>query len=141
MARGYLAARVRGVLRGQSALRAAAALVAAQAVGVFGLAVFYVIELLVASSTSRGGAAVSAVLVLLTAFGLLLCAKGLREGRRWARSPVLVLEVIAVPVAIGLLQGGRWYVGGPILVWAVAVTGLMFAPGTGAVLTGRNQDA
>jgi hypothetical protein len=39
-----------------------------------------------------------------------------------------------VPVAIGLLQGGVWYAGVPLLLWALAVLGLLFAPATSAAL-------
>ena len=141
MGRGYLAARVPGVLRTAAALRAAAFLVGLQALALLAVTVFYVVELLVATSTSKGAAITSTVLVLLSALGLGWCAKGLYERRRWARSPVLVLQVIAIPVAVGLVQSGRWYVGGPLLVWVVAVIVLEFAPGSTAAFAGEDTDA
>jgi len=45
-----------------------------------------------------------------------------------------VSNLLVVPVAIGLLQGGLWYAGAPLLLWALAVLGLLFAPATGAAL-------
>ena len=57
------------------------------------------------------------------------CGDAAGPGRR-----ALVTNLLVLPVAVGLLQGGRWYVGLPLLVWAVAVLGLLFAPGTAADL-------
>jgi hypothetical protein len=44
---------------------------------------------------------------------------------RRVRSPLLVLEIICVPIAITIIQGGRWYVGVPLVIVAVAVIVLM----------------
>jgi hypothetical protein len=41
-----------------------------------------------------------------------------------------VANLLVVPVAVGLLQGGRWYVGLPLLALAVAVLVLLFHPST-----------
>ena len=124
------------MLRTAAALRAAAALVAAQAVGLGALVVFYVVELLVATTTNAAAAVTTIVLVALAAAGVALCARGLQQRRRWARSPVLVLQLVALPVAIGLVQGGIWYVGIPLALWAVAVVVLLYSPGSNAALAG-----
>ena len=73
-------------------------------------------------------------LAAVSAVGLWLVARGLFRGRRWARSPALVTNLLVLPVAVGLVQGGRWYVGGPLLCWALAVLVLLFAPATSAAL-------
>jgi hypothetical protein len=124
----------RAVSRPGSTLRLCAALVGLQALGLAGIAVFYLVELAVATSDDRVRALVTAGLALAAAAGLALVARGLLRRRRWARSPALVTNLLVLPVAVGLLQGGRWYAGVPLLVWALAVLGLLFAPATAAAL-------
>jgi hypothetical protein len=109
-------------------------LVALQGVGLAVAAVFYLVELVVATPDDRVRAAVTAGLALAAAAGLALVARGLLRRRRWARAPALVTNLLVLPVAFGLVQGGRWYVGGPLLVWAGAVLGLLFAPSTNTAL-------
>jgi hypothetical protein len=115
-------------------LRLCAALVGLQALGLAAVAVFYLVELLVATEDDVVRALVTTGLALAAAAGLGLVARGLLHGRRWARSPALVTNLLVVPVAIGLLQGGVWYAGVPLLLWALAVLGLLFAPATAAAL-------
>jgi hypothetical protein len=117
-----------------STLRASAALVALQALGLVAVAVLYLVELVVSSSDDPARALVTVALALLAAVGLGLVARGLLAGRRWARSPALVTNLILLPVAFGLLQGSVWYVGIPLLLWALAVLVLLFAPATSAAL-------
>jgi O-antigen/teichoic acid export membrane protein len=115
-------------------LQVVAGLVAAEGVLLVGIAVFYVVELAIATATDVTGALVSAGLALLTAVGLLQVARGLFRSRRWARSPALVTNLILVPVAVGLLQGGRWYVGVPLLAAAAAVVVLLFSSSVNTTL-------
>lgn len=104
-------------------------LVAAQGFLLVAIAGFYVVEMVVATASTLLGAALSALLSLLAGAALLAVARGLHRGRRWARSPALLTQLLLVPVAVELLQGPGWYVGGPLLVWAVAVAVLLFLPG------------
>jgi uncharacterized membrane protein (DUF2068 family) len=99
-----------------------------------GIAVFYVVELAVATATDATRALVSAGLSLLAGIGLLLVARGLWQCRRWARSPALVTNLILLPVGFGLLQGGRWYAGVPLLVAAATVVVLLFSSSVNATL-------
>ena len=110
------------------------ALVAGQGIGLVGLAAFFLVELMVASATSAARAVMAALLTLLAGFGLVAVARGLRRGRRWARAPALVTQLLALPVAVGLVQGGRWYVGVPLILWALGVLALLFTPAVGEVL-------
>jgi hypothetical protein len=110
------------------AATALVALVAGQGVGLVGLAVFFLVELIVATPLSVARALMAALLTLLGGAGLLLVARGLSRGRRWARAPALVTQLLAMPVAAGLVQGGRWYVGVPLIAWALAVLVLLFTP-------------
>jgi hypothetical protein len=109
-------------------------LVGLQALGLAAVALFYLVEIFVATADDRVRAAVTTLLAAAAASGLGLVARGLLRRRRWARAPALVTNLLVLPVAVGLVQGGRWYVGGPLLLWAVAVLGLLFAPATDAAL-------
>ena len=115
-------------------LRVCAGLVAVEALALAGAGVFYLVELAVATVDDVGRALVTAALALLAALGLALVARGLFRRQRWARAPALVTNLILVPVAVGLFQSGRWYAGGPLLIVALAVLGLLFAPATSADL-------
>jgi hypothetical protein len=111
-----------------------AGLVVLQSLGLVGIAVFYVVEMVVATTSDQGRAAVAALLALVCGVGLGLVGRGLARGRRWARSPALVTQLLVAPVALGLIQGGRWYVGLPLLGWAAAVLVLLFHPAVSAAL-------
>ena len=115
-------------------LQIVAGLVATQGGLLVGIAVFYIVELVVATVTDVTRALVSAGLALLAGVGLLQVGRGLFRSRRWARSPALVTNLILMPVAVGLLQGGRWYVGAPLLGVAAAVVVLLFSSSVNATL-------
>lgn len=117
-----------------TALASCAALVGLESLGLLAAAVFYVVEVVVATEDDALRALVSAGLALVAAASLGLVARGLRAGRRWARSPALVTNLLVLPVAVGLLQGGRWYVGLPLLLLGLAVLVLLFLPSTAAAL-------
>jgi hypothetical protein len=108
-------------------LTVVALLVALQGAGLVGIAAFVLIEVAVATASDLGRALVTALLALSAGAGLLVVGRGLLHGRRWARAPALVTNLILVPVAVGLLQSGRWYVGIPLLAWAAAVVVLLFS--------------
>ncbi|MDT7544747.1 MAG: hypothetical protein QOE99_857 [Actinomycetota bacterium] len=74
-------------------------------------------------SFTVAGFAVAAGIVL----GLLARAVDRRRG--WARSPAVVLQLLALPVGVGLAQGGVWFAAVPVLVLAVATLWLLFAAG------------
>ena len=112
-----------------------AALVGLEALGLLAAAVFFVVELGVADADDRVRAAVAALLALLGAVGLGLVTRGLLRGRRWARAPALVTNLLVLPVAYDLVRGGRWYVGLPLLVLALAVIGLLFVRPSDEALT------
>lgn len=67
-----------------------------------------------ATLLEAGFAVLAGVLVLLVARGLLRVAG-------WARSPAVVLQLLALPVGAGLVQGGVWYAAVPVLGLAGAV--------------------
>jgi hypothetical protein len=117
-----------------------AGLVLAQGGLLVGIAVFYAVELVVATATDVTRALVSAGLTLLAGVGLLLVGRGLLRARRWARSPALVTNLILVPVAVGLLQGGRWSLGVPLIAAAATVVVLLFSSSVNATLEESDPD-
>jgi uncharacterized membrane protein (DUF2068 family) len=105
--------------------------VALQALGLLAVGGFTAVELVVATASNRAAGATAAVLALAYGVGLLVVARGVDRAQRWARAPVLVTELILIPVSIGLVQSGRWYVGAPVLLAAAAALVLVFvATGT-----------
>lgn len=119
------------------------ALVAAQGALLLGLALFNVLEL------ARGGAggvsggdpevifASIAGISAVGGVGLMWAARGLYRGRRWARAPALVVQLIIGLVAVGpggVMSAGLPYVAVPLLAWAVFVTVLLFVPRVSAEL-------
>jgi uncharacterized membrane protein YGL010W len=117
-----------------SALQVVAGLVAAEGGLLVAIAVFYVVELAVATATGVTRALVSSGLSLLAGVGLLQVGRGLLRSRRWARSPALVTNLILAPVAVGLLQGGRWYLGVPLLAVSAVVVVLLFSASVNTTL-------
>ena len=81
-------------------------------------------------TTTRLWAAVAIVgFALLGAAVLAGCARGLLRLSPAARSPVILVQLLAVPVGYSLgIQAGRPLVGAPILLAAVAVLVLLLLP-------------
>ena len=107
-------------------VRAVVALVALQALTLVGIAIFYVVELAVASPDSVVTAAASALLVLVAGLGMALVTWGLARGRRWSRAPALVAELLLLPVGYEMSQGQRWWLGLLLLVWCGGIVVLLF---------------
>ena len=101
--------------------RLAGLLVGVQGAVVLAAAVFWLVEAFVSDATSVLNVVMSVLLFTLTGVGLVLVGRGLVHRRRWARAPAVTWEVICLPVAYGLFQSGRWYVGLPLAVVALLV--------------------
>ena len=56
---------------------------------------------------------------------VLLVARGLHRLQGWSRSPAVVLQLLALPVGVGLVQGRVWYAAAPVLLLAGAVLYLL----------------
>lgn len=102
------------------------AIVGLQALVVFAFAVFFVVEIFLGSSPSVARAVFAAALVLLAAAALALTARGLWHGRRAARAPIVLAELLQLPVAWGLVQSGRGAIGWPVGAVALAALVLVF---------------
>lgn len=110
-------------------VQAAAAIVLVEA-GALVVTALALLVLAFAHTTTRLWAAVAIVgFALLGAAVLALCARGLLELRPGARSPVILVQLLAVPVGYSLgIQAGRVLVGAPILIAAVTVVVLLMLP-------------
>jgi len=111
-----------------AALRPPAALVALEGVALVALALWYAVKSLVDRPDSLSRALLAAVLALLGGGVLLALARGLLRGRRWARTPVVVLELLSLPVGTGLLQARLPLYGLPIVAVALATLVLLATP-------------
>lgn len=114
--------------------------VAAAVIGLESGALLVAAAILVAKAVgghpdSLGRALLGAALAGFGAVVLGLCARGLVRLRPAARTPVVVLQVLALPVGYSLaFQAGLVGYGGPILVAAVVVLYLLFTPPARAAL-------
>jgi hypothetical protein len=63
-----------------------------------------------------------------TALLLALVARGLLRVRRWSRTPALLTQLFTGIIGIYLVQGGRYWLGGPAIALAVAGFVLLLVP-------------
>ena len=87
-------------------------------------------------TTTRLWAALAIVAFALGGAALLgFCARGLSRLRVSARTPVVLVQLLALPVGYSLgFQAGRLAVAAPILAVALAVLVLLFTPTARAAL-------
>jgi hypothetical protein len=78
--------------------------------------------------SNRAAAELAAGGAVLAGLVLLLLARAVDRQRGWARSPAVVLNVLPLPIALGVLQAGAWWVGLPMLLLAGAVLYLFATP-------------
>ena len=108
-------------------IRRLALLLALEGVLLVALGVGYGVASLTDTS-ERAPAELAAVTAALMGVVLLLLARAVGRERRWARSPSVVLNVFPLPVAVGVLQAGVWWVGVPMLLLAGSVLYLFATP-------------
>jgi hypothetical protein len=108
---------------------AAAVLAGVQGLALVAIAVVLIVDTIVGSPHSLFGGLGGAALALIAAAVLLVLGFYLAALRRWARSPIVVLQVLWLPVSFSLaFQAGRPAYGGPILVSAIAILLLLATP-------------
>src|SRR5215472_408802 len=118
-----------GTDRVPAQVRAAVVLVGLQGLAFAGGAVVLVVKTAVGHPDSVARALLGAAFALLGAVVLGACARGLLGLRAAARTPVVVIELLALPVGYSLgFQAGLMAYGAPILVSALAVLYLLFTP-------------
>ena len=104
-----------------SAVTRAALLVAVEGVALAVLGLAYGVAALAGQPFDRTAALLEAAFALLAGLLVLLVARGLARAAGWARAPTVVLQLLAVPVGVGLVQGRVWYAAVPVLALAAAV--------------------
>jgi hypothetical protein len=80
---------------------------------------------LVGDPFDRTATLLEAGLAVLAGALVLLVARGLGDVRGWARSPAVVLQLLALPVGYGLVQGRVWLAAVPVLLLAGSVLYLL----------------
>jgi hypothetical protein len=116
-------------------LRAACAVIGLESLALLGVAVFLLVDAITGNPKSVGAALLIGLGTLLGGVLLGYCARGLWRLQPGARTPAVVLQLLALPVSYDMaFQAGRYGYGGPILVAALAVLYLLFTPPVRAVL-------
>lgn len=110
-----------------AALVVAVAITAAEVVGLLIYAVVIVVRALGGDASSPANSALLAALVLVWAAGLVVAARGLLGGRSWARSPLIVNQLLTLAVGVPLIQGSVALVGWPLVVCSVVALGALVA--------------
>jgi hypothetical protein len=87
------------------------------------------VEALRPETVDRLGAELLAVIGVASAAAIAVLGRGIGRRQRWSRSPVLVIELICLPIAYTVVQNGKWWAGVPLGLSAVAVVGLLAASG------------
>jgi hypothetical protein len=106
-----------------------------QALALVAAAAIVLVKAATQKSTTFPGALLLAVIALAGAAALVLCARGLLRLRPAARTPAVVIELLALPVSYSLaIQAGRVAYGAPIMLSALAVIYLVFTPPARAIL-------
>lgn len=110
-------------------IRAACAILGAEVLGLLGIGAFLIYSTIFGHPSGVARALLGAAMAFAGAAALAFGARGLLRLSTVARTPVVVIQLLAVPVSYSLaFQAGRVLYGGPILVAAVAVIYLLFTP-------------
>jgi hypothetical protein len=113
----------------------ACGLVGLQALALVAAAGVVLVKAATQTSHDVAGALLLAAIALAGAAALGLCIRALLRLRPAARTPVVVIELLALPVSYTLaFQADRIGDGAPILLSALAVIYLLFTPPVRAVL-------
>lgn len=116
------------------ALTRLAALSAIEGVLLMLLAIAYAAAGVVGRPSSLTGTEVAAAFAFVAGLALLWFGRHLARARRWARTPVFLVNLLAVPVGIGLYQGRQWLAGSVVLGLALLTLGHVFARSVSAAL-------
>jgi len=109
-------------------VRRAALLVAAEGAALVVLGLVYGVVGALGRPEDRLATELAAALAVLTGAGLALLARALGRLRGWARTPVALLNLLALPVGYGLAQGRLWLSAVLVLAPALGVLLLLAAP-------------
>ena len=121
-------------------LRIVTVIVALEALLLWGVTAWLVVELLTETPTSVGGAFALLALSALASVWVSFIAFNLPRRRSWTRGGALTWQLVQIMIAIGAFQGvyARPDVGWALLAPSLLVIGLLF---TRAVVTATSPDA
>jgi hypothetical protein len=92
-----------------------------QALGLVVAGVWLMVRALGDDARHRGSTEVLGAMSILVGVGVVFLARAVSRRNGRVRSLLLVLEIICLPIAVTIWQGGRWYVGLPLAASAVLV--------------------
>ena len=101
-------------------LRVAAAVLAAEAVGLCAAVVLNAIDSASGNSWTTSNAIAFIVMEIIVAIGVAWLASGIARVRPWSRTPAVMAQLLTAAVAIWLLEAHRYAWGVPALLLAVA---------------------
>ncbi|MBW8803628.1 MAG: hypothetical protein JF587_07175 [Catenulisporales bacterium] len=116
-------------------LLAAAAVVAVESLVAVGYALWLLVEAFVGTPRERGQAIAVAVTFAILAAPLPLVARGLSRVTMRARTPAVMLQLLALWVAYFMVKAGFWIGAVPTVACAIAGLACLFAPASTAALT------
>ena len=108
-------------------VRVAAIIIAAECLALVAAAIVLIAKSVSGTPGDLGRALITAAVAVAAAVGLGFAARALLRLRPAARSPIVVLQLLALPVAYSLaFQADRIAYGAPIMLAALAVIFLLF---------------
>ena len=116
----------------------AALLVAVEGVALAVLGLGYGVAAVAGEPFDRTAALLEGGFTLLAGLLVLRVARGLARTAGWSRAPTVVLQLLAVPVGVGLVQGRVWYAAVPVLGLATAVLYQLATPQARAAFAGTD---
>jgi hypothetical protein len=121
----------------------AAVVAALEGVVLAAFALYMIVEGFVGHPESVARAEIGGVAVLCIALMPLLAARGLLRQRSWSRGPVLVVQLLALPVAWGMTQNGGAMIAAGAVLAVVALIGAvtLVHPATTQALAGARAEA
>ena len=109
-------------------LRVAAAVLAAEAVGLCVAVVLNAIDSASGNSWTTSNAIAFIAMEIIVAIGVAWLASGIARLRPWSRTPALMTQLLTAAVAIWLLEAHRYAWGVPALLLAIAGFAGLLAP-------------
>ncbi|WP_052867783.1 hypothetical protein [Streptomyces niger] len=125
-------------------LTAAAVLTGLKGLALAALGIYMLVDGLTGAPDSPQQAEMGGITLIVLALLPLIAARGLWLRRRWSRGPSMITQIVALPVAWTLINGGGGLLAGGIVLGVVAlvVLALLINPtATEALGIGPREDA
>jgi hypothetical protein len=118
----------------------AALLVAVEGVALALLGAVYGVAAVVGDPFDRTATLLEAAFAVGAGLLVLLVARGLGRVQGWSRSPAVVVQLLSLPVGVGLAQGQVWAAAVPVLLLAGGVLYQLATPQARLAFRGIDQD-